>query len=125
MRYFSAKRYSLRYTLFIRRPVYLKKRPCRKELFCLCCTVLAPVVQMLDSTIHQINHSPVDNYQGNHYCIIYSIEMEIYPLNSIIPAFEVLGPGRRVQPLPPHSKNNWIQLLHKAPNSCSECKLVE
>jgi len=82
---------------------------------------------VLDSAIvidHQINHYPVDNYyQGNHYCIIYWIE--IYPLDSITPAFEVLGPGRRVQPLPLHWKNNLIQLLHKAPTSCSECKLVE
>ena len=35
-------------------------------------SVLAPVVQMLDSAIHQINHYPVDNYyQGNrlHYLL--------------------------------------------------------
>ena len=81
---------------------------------------------MLDSAIHQINHYPVDTYVTTIRetdCIIYWIE--IYPLNRIFPAFEVLGPGRRVQRLPLHSKNNWIQLLHKAPNSCSERKLVE
>ena len=35
-------------------------------------SVLAPVVKMLDSAIHQINHYPVDNYyQGNrlHYLL--------------------------------------------------------
>ena len=82
-----------------------KNRPCRKKLFCLYCTVLvlAPVVQMLDSAIHQINHFPVDTYVTTIRetdCIIYWLE--IYPLNNIIPAFEVLGPGRRVQPLPLH-----------------------
>ena len=41
-------------------------------LLTLCCMVLAPVVQMLDIAIHQINHYPVDNYyQGNrlHYLL--------------------------------------------------------
>ena len=29
---------------------------------------LAPVVQMLDSAIHRINHYPVDRYLGNRLC---------------------------------------------------------
>lgn len=51
-----------------------KKQALQKEtlLLTLCCMVLAPVVQMLDKAIHQINHYPVDNYyQGNrlHYLL--------------------------------------------------------
>ena len=40
----------------------------------------APVVQMLDSAIHQINHFPADNYVGkqSHY------PLEIYPPDSAI-----------------------------------------
>ena len=40
----------------------------------------APVVQMLDSAIHQINHFPADNYVGkqSHY------PLEMYPPDSAI-----------------------------------------
>ena len=30
----------------------------------------APVVQTLDSTIHQINHYPPDKYYGNQLCYL-------------------------------------------------------
>ena len=52
--------------------------------------VLAPVVQMLDSAIHWINHYPLDNSIGF---------ASVYPLDSDLsggqryPAFEQLGPG--------------------------------
>ena len=51
--------------------------------------LLAPVVQTLDSTIHWINHYPLDNSIGF---------ASVYPLDSDLsgghyPSFEQLGPG--------------------------------
>ena len=46
----------------------------------------APVVQKLDSTIHQINHYPVDNAIGFpiiiHWIVIYPVDSAIQPLNN-------------------------------------------
>ena len=45
----------------------------------------APVVQTLDSTIHQLNHYPAEKYQGKQHCIIGWIE--IYPVDNVIHPF--------------------------------------
>ena len=55
----------------------------------LCCVLLAPVVQTLDSAIHRINHYPADKYYRNQLR---------YPLDSDLsggqryPTFEQPGP---------------------------------
>ena len=41
---------------------------------------LTPVVQKLDSAIHQINHYPPDKYQGNQCCVIKWIEIYLAPV---------------------------------------------
>ena len=41
----------------------------------------APVVQKLDSTIHRINHYPVDKYQGNQ--LRYPVWIVIYQVNNV------------------------------------------
>ena len=50
--------------------------------------LLAPVVQAMDSTIHRINYSPVDKYQGNQ--LHYPLDKQCYP------AFEKLKLSERV-----------------------------
>ena len=56
-------------------------------------TLLAPVVQTLDSAIHWINHYPLDNSIGF---------ASVYPLHSDLsggqryPLFEQLGPGVQI-----------------------------
>ena len=67
---------------------------------------VAPVVQKLpvDSTIHQINHYPVDKYWGNQcYCTIQWIE--INPVDSAI-----------------HLLNNWDQVIYAA--SKRDCYII-
>ena len=59
---------------------------------------LAPVVQTLDSTIHQINHYPVDKYEENQFR--YCQWIESYPADNAI-----------------HLSNNWDLASRKIQNT--------
>ena len=54
-------------------------------------TVLAPVVQMLDSAIHWINHYPLDNSIG--FASVYPLDSDLSG-GQCYPSFEQLGPSR-------------------------------
>ena len=54
-------------------------------------TLLALVVQTMDSTINQINHYPLDKYQGNQLC--YPLDRDL-SIGQRYPPFEPLGPDR-------------------------------
>ena len=64
---------------------------CKKDVVSIVTFDLAPVVQKVDSTIHQINHYPLDSAIGFP---------NTYPLDGDLsggyryPAFEQLGPDR-------------------------------
>ena len=49
----------------------------------------APVVQTLDSAIHQINHYPADKYYGNQ--LRYPLDRDL-STGQHYPPFEQLGP---------------------------------
>ena len=53
-------------------------------------TLLAPVVQTLDSAIHWINHYPLDNSIG--FASVYLLDSDLSG-GQRYPSFEQLGPG--------------------------------
>ena len=56
----------------------------------------APLVQMLDSAIQQINHYPADKYLGNQ--LHYPLERDLSG-GKCYPPFEQLGPGEQINVL--------------------------
>ena len=63
------------------------------------CHVLAPVVPTLDSAVHWINYSPTNKYYGNR--LRYSMDTEIYQVDSVIHLLGNWREGVGVQPPPP------------------------
>ena len=71
---------------------------------------LAPVVQKLDSTIQQINHYPVDKYQGNK--LHYSVDRHLFG-GQRYPHFEPVNQGQLN--LYPVDSAIFISFLHTHP----------
>ena len=70
--------------------------------------ILAPVVQMLDSAIHWINHCPLDNSIG--FARVYSLDSDLSG-GQRYPSFEQLGPGLCVSII---KSSLWILASHEA-----------